>query len=246
MRRINVFIAPPLVQCRHGVREQRTGHILESGLLLSTLLKPDGRLNIAPGFSGSVDASGYTMRTGSDGAPIFSPVSPQAAGDERWNPRFGIPGISQSRISAVAVAANGDIYVGGQFKNIHQMTVNNIARWNGTAWSALDRGIGRFDFNGDFDSDATVYTLATKGTQLYVGGKFTVAGPIATNAIAVWNGSSWTALGAITSSTLVVSTRSHSAVPRFLPAVSSHPPVVKRPIISQHGTATAGAPWAWA
>lgn len=61
---------------------------------------------------------------------------------------------------------------------------------NNTTWSALFGGSGG---NG---LDGNVKAIVVSGTDVYVGGEFTRAGPIAANYIAKWNGSSWSALGA--------------------------------------------------
>jgi hypothetical protein len=85
----------------------------------------------------------------------------------------------------VGLALNGsDLYVGGTFTNAGGVTVSNVAKWNGTTWSALGTGM-----NGG------VWTIATDGANAYAGGNFTVAGGVSANYIAKWNGSSWSALG---------------------------------------------------
>lgn len=38
------------------------------------------------------------------------------------------------------------VYVGGTFNSAGGVTVNKVARWNGTAWSALSTGIAGFGF----------------------------------------------------------------------------------------------------
>ncbi len=97
------------------------------------------------------------------------------------------------RVYALATLDN-NLYVGGAFTTATNsggaaVTVNRIARWNGTSWSALGSGM-----NGQ------VTALAVSGGDLYVGGAFTTAtnsGGVAVtvNRIAKWNGSSWSALG---------------------------------------------------
>ncbi|MFH1378270.1 MAG: hypothetical protein ABIH86_05920, partial [Planctomycetota bacterium] len=82
------------------------------------------------------------------------------------------------------VEYNGDIIIGGAFSTISGMSVNYIARWNGTSWSSLGIGMNN-----------TVYALAVSGTDLYAGGIFTIAGGVSVNRIAKWNGESWSALG---------------------------------------------------
>ena len=84
-----------------------------------------------------------------------------------------------------------DLYVGGSFSNntaAIPVPVNNVASWNGSVWSALASGI-----SGSF-----VTAIEADGTDIYFGGDFTTADPsglnISTNSIALWNGSSWSAL----------------------------------------------------
>src|SRR6185369_7124215 len=78
-----------------------------------------------------------------------------------------------------------DLYVGGNFNAAGGVGLANfIARWNGSAWSALGSGV---NFN--------VYAVALSGTDLYVGGSFTTAGGAPASRIAKWNGSAWSALG---------------------------------------------------
>ncbi len=104
--------------------------------------------------------------------------------DSSWNYNFG-PVDVNGPVYKVAVAPNGDVYIGGNFTQVNGMTANRIARWNGTAWSALGAGIG----NG------TVRAIAFSGNNVYVGGSFTNAGSVAASSIAQWNGSQWSFLG---------------------------------------------------
>ncbi|MFO0895406.1 MAG: hypothetical protein U0574_10690 [Phycisphaerales bacterium] len=99
-------------------------------------------------------------------------------------------------IRAIAVFDDGlgggpALFVGGDFTSIGGVAINRIARWNGSAWSAVGSGV-----------DSTVRSLTVfddglgGGPHLYVGGWFTHAGGLATGPIARWNGSSWSSLGA--------------------------------------------------
>jgi hypothetical protein len=75
-----------------------------------------------------------------------------------------------------ALAVSGtDLYAGG---------TGGIAKWNGSAWSALGFGV-----------PGSVFALAVSGTDLYAGGRFTTAGGVAANQIAKWDGNAWSALG---------------------------------------------------
>jgi hypothetical protein len=74
-----------------------------------------------------------------------------------------------------------ELYVGGQFVNAGGISVNHIAKWNGTSWSAVGEGM-----------DFPVYTLEVHGSELYAGGAFTIAGGNPASRVAKWNGTQWT------------------------------------------------------
>jgi hypothetical protein len=89
------------------------------------------------------------------------------------------------------VATNGtDLYVGGVFTIAGIYNAYNVAHWDGTQWTRLGTG-----------TNAKVEILelcpnGAGGTDLYAGGGFTMAGGVAANRIAKWNGTAWSALGA--------------------------------------------------
>lgn len=88
-------------------------------------------------------------------------------------------------VRAIAIDARGNIYVGGVFTIAGGVTVNRIAKWDGSSWSALGTGM-----NG------TVHALAVDPSgNLYAGGSFTTAGGVTVNRVAKWNGTSWSSLG---------------------------------------------------
>jgi hypothetical protein len=67
---------------------------------------------------------------------------------------------------------------------------SRIAKWNGSAWSALGSGMSGGAYDVHYVSE-----LAVSGTDLYAGGTFTTAGGVSANNITKWNGSAWSALG---------------------------------------------------
>jgi hypothetical protein len=79
---------------------------------------------------------------------------------------------------------NGDLIAAGSFSQAGGVSVNNIAKWNGTSWSALGSGLGSGGNN-------SVYALAVWNGVLYAGGNFLNSGGTTTFYIAYWNGSSW-------------------------------------------------------
>jgi len=105
--------------------------------------------------------------------------------DADWSAFSGVSSCmcDPSGVYALAVSATG-FYAGGTLTAVGGMPVNFIAKWDGSAWSALGSGM-----------DYVVGALAVSGTSLYVGGEFTTAGGVQANYIAKWDGSAWSALG---------------------------------------------------
>ena len=97
-------------------------------------------------------------------------------------------------VSALAVHGN-DVYVGGHFDKAGDVEANSIARWDGRRWHALDNGVAVFDTSTQATYLGSVYALAVRDGDVYVGGSFNRAGDLAAGAIARWDGSSWHALG---------------------------------------------------
>jgi uncharacterized protein (TIGR03437 family) len=103
----------------------------------------------------------------------------------------------------------GVLYVGGDFNNayngtgggigVNGVSANYIARWSGTAWSALGASSGSTG-NG---ADMLVSALAPSGANVYVGGEFTAVhnssgNKVNANMVAQWNGTTWSAFGGST------------------------------------------------
>jgi hypothetical protein len=103
--------------------------------------------------------------------------------DANWISMGGILGANGTVRSVVADDA-GDLYIGGFFSIVGDIAASNIAKWNGTSWSALGSGV-----------DNMVYALAVSSSTLYASGYFTNAGGVWVNNIARWDGNAWSALG---------------------------------------------------
>ena len=95
-------------------------------------------------------------------------------------------------VSALAVW-NGSLYVGGDFTHAGGLEANHVARWipGSSSWSLLVPPI----FGTSAGTDGPVYALVAAGTKLYVGGSFSMASDLPHEAIAAWDGASWSALG---------------------------------------------------
>jgi hypothetical protein len=153
------------------------------GEVYAAVVDGAGNLYIGGNFTvaGGVIANNIAKWDGNSWSAIGSGIS----GPPGWP-------ISDGRVLALAVSGT-DLYVGGTFTNAGGNAVNNIAKWNGTNWSALGSGV-----SGPPDDPyygGTVLSLAVSGTDLYVGGIFTNAGGGEANYIAKWDGGSWSAVG---------------------------------------------------
>jgi hypothetical protein len=89
-----------------------------------------------------------------------------------------------------AIAVSGtDVYVGGAFVDAAGIpAADNIAKWNGSAWSSLPH-------NGDSNQPPFIHAvraIAISGSNVYVGGEFSNAGgDTAADYVALWNGLGW-------------------------------------------------------
>lgn len=97
-------------------------------------------------------------------------------------------------VAAIAISGN-DVYVAGFFREVNAgapIPAGNVARWNGTAWSAIGNGISANVL------DEILYAIAVVGGDVYVGGFIEYIGPGATvkaNHVVRWTGSSWVPIG---------------------------------------------------
>ena len=113
--------------------------------------------------NGEVQAGGSFQAAGGISANSIAKWSGTAWSSLGTGTGSGLNGI----INAVVVAGNGEVYVGGNFVQAGGITVNNLAKWNGTAWSSLGTGF-----------DGPVYALALAGNgDLYAGEDFGMPEP---------------------------------------------------------------------
>jgi cortical protein marker for cell polarity/centrosomal CEP192-like protein len=126
-----------------------------------------------------------------DAAAVYPVRIDPTFSDADWvslNP--GIPG-TNGIVYAMAMDGGGNLYIGGQFTQAGGASANNVAKWNGTVWSALGSGMNN-----------VVLALSLNGTDVYAGGYFTQAGDTLASHIAKWDGSTWSALGSGTDSNI--------------------------------------------
>ena len=115
-----------------------------------------------------------------------------ANGIARWNGRAwarlgdGVRSGSFDGVVHALATRNGQLYAGGQFLSAGAAPAENIARWNGSAWTALGGGV-----RGNLEK---VLAVAFVGEDLYVGGVFNRAGGIPAFNLAKWNSAGWSSL----------------------------------------------------
>src|SRR5580765_8468654 len=96
-----------------------------------------------------------------------------------WNAVTTLAGTSAIRAMASHL---GDLYIGGTFTSVGGAAATNIARFDGSNWSAVGSGM-----------TGTVNALASHGGALYAGGASLFGA--GSGALYSWNGSTWSAPG---------------------------------------------------
>ena len=116
-----------------------------------------------------------------------SPVGAQAASDADWVNVGDVLDVEGGYVTTTVADSFGNLYIGGLFNRVGGVSATNVAKWNGTTWSALGSGAG--------SRYSRINALAVSGSNLYVGGQFDMAGGNAATNLVKWNGSAWSSLG---------------------------------------------------
>ena len=156
-------------------------------------------------FPGTVPPNGVGALQAFDdgsGPALYVALSLQGQPQQRlwrWNgASWSTPGpIATAGVAAMTVFDDGGgpaLYVGGFFGTAGGVTAHNVARWDGTSWSAVGAPGAGFP--------SAVLTLAAYddggGAKLFAGGTLDVGGLPDEAAVARWDGTGWSALGGLT------------------------------------------------
>lgn len=143
--------------------------------------------------NGDLVAGGHFFRDGTGVQPLH--LVARWDGNAWHALQTGLTGGTLARVNQLLALPNGDVLAAGEFTTAGGAPAANIARWSGTAWSAVDGGV-----------DGEVLALAmTAASTVVAGGRFLSAGgqdsahfaPLATDlpATAVGFGSGCSGLG---------------------------------------------------
>lgn len=124
-------------------------------------------------------------------------ASAQGQCEPLWLDGVGVPGANSSVLAVAwlpSASGGGDVVAGGDFATIGAVAANRIARWDGSSWYPMGPGVSNgLPYEGV--TALAVMPNGAGGNNLFAGGAFTVAGGVAANNVARWDGSQWSALG---------------------------------------------------
>ncbi|MCH8825055.1 MAG: hypothetical protein IH984_16290 [Planctomycetes bacterium] len=182
------------------------------GIAANSIAKWNGSQwsSVGDGFS-EEDSVVYDLTTFDDGTgkALYAGGIFQFAGDvsvnsiakwdaENWSP---LGAGTDGMVYALGVyddklGQGAALYVGGHFNTAGELPASNIAKWDGSKWSALGKGI----YNNVYEF-SEVWSMVVfddgsdAGEALYVGGEFKNAGDIEASHIARWDGIQWSSVG---------------------------------------------------
>lgn len=127
-------------------------------------------------------------------------------------------------VAAVVISPTGDVYVGGRFSRSGALSLQSVARWDGSAWHSLGEGLQQpvralaiDQQNGDLYAATSSWlhrwdgegwlrlnTVAASGIStlaahpldgVYIGGDFASIDGVSASRIALWRGAAWSSVG---------------------------------------------------
>jgi hypothetical protein len=159
--------------------------LAEDGLVYALLV--DGTNLYAGGIFhkiGGVAAENIARWTGDHWEALGEGIT----GNSVWTPRPWVSALYKSETN---------LFAGGSFARAGSAPAFNVARWDGSQWNAMDRGVFLPSDPSDPNTPPAgrVNAVTGDGTNVYVGGMFLQAGGVNATNLAMWNGSSWQSIG---------------------------------------------------
>lgn len=114
------------------------------------------------------------------------------------------------------------LYVGGFFRRAGGVVVRNLAMWDGAAWHDVGGGVGGTNARAlaleIMDPDES----GPLGPQLFVGGTFSTAGPVAARRIARFDGTLWHSMGNVDFDSGVLAAEDRGGTPVSVQALKAY------------------------
>jgi len=159
---------------------------------------------VSQGFAGVAQAlfafdDGGGPALYADGGILFAPSPSESTTrvvrwiGAGWDP---LPGALNGAVVALAgfdAGAGPELYAGGSFTAVDGAPAPGLVRFDGAAWQAVGGGVTKGGSPGQVWA-ACLHDFGA-GPRLVVAGRFDAAGGTGAENVAVWDGSSWTALG---------------------------------------------------
>lgn len=117
-----------------------------------------------------------------------------AQGDEKWDNRFFRDGFN-GPVYVLTKDQNGNIYAGGNFSHVDKLKTFSIAKWNGSEWVNLGKGLYKINLSTNQPEPANISDILLDGNDLYIVGDFQYAGDVQARYIAKWSNGNWHAVG---------------------------------------------------
>lgn len=150
---------------------------------------------------------------------LFLCIAPAAA--QCTNPvltGFGpgsVPTGINNNVHAIASRTSSEVVIGGDFTTVGGVPCDRIALWDGQSWSPMGGGVNGPVFGLAKVPDAALFF----SDRIVACGSFTTAGSVGAAKIAMWDGGSWSPLGAgltgpgaVSASTVVALANGHVIV----------------------------------
>ena len=151
------------------------------------------------GEVGTVDVVLTTVGGSATLSNAFSYVESSDVVEMSWSgvSAQAIDGDVGAYVSSVEQGPNGELYIMGDFENVGGVAnADRVARWNGSQWAGLGSGInGNGALTSRDFSDLRDMAIAQNG-DVYIAGEFEVFGLSGVQALAKWDGVTWTSIAA--------------------------------------------------
>ncbi|MEZ5976936.1 MAG: hypothetical protein R3F34_01790 [Planctomycetota bacterium] len=160
-------------------------HAFSTSPVVIELLPVDlgsGTVLVASGLFDTIDGVAAASVASYDGT-TWTPLATSMTG--------GFPAGGAAALVSFDDGSGPALYAGGDFQSVDGVAAIDIARFDGTTWSALP-GLGTGIV--EFVTDLVVFDDGT-GPALYAGGLISLAGAPGVNVVR-WDGSTWTPVGA--------------------------------------------------